>query len=631
MADSRPTNQSSPRRFEWRNAALLLAAGLLTAASVAAPASAQHRQDNNGRALDRNNRVGGDGTNSPRDTSVGSGPMVTGNQIVTGNVTGGRQFRGLVPYSDPGNFRGPTAGSLSREISTDRFVAESAGVPRANGPEVSLRQPTAFYGSRRATPPPVGYVPTVGATGGFIPTSPAAVTGELGNQPQNFGLDPTIRTGELMLPTLDQNNQQSILTASPLYGIRVWQNGTGPNDFLTPGVRPEDRGDRFRVDRNSIDRMRDEVFRAAGGRDARQEGGPGAEGDAPVPGAVQPLNTSIGAPAAQGSQGAVAPTTPGGGTVAAQPMTSALQPGALANSTATGQSFRQRLNVATDRQTPQLTLLRQHFERQGGVDSDVEANRRFNQERRAFQRDAAAQKGNQQQGQPGQAQPGQGQPGAGGAGGAGAGGAGAVPNVAPPARNDPGTAPANQAPSVPGQPAPERTPQQINSLAKDVPAEGLRKTLESAEKLMREQKFSQALEQYNVANDVAPNNGLIILGRANAQLAGSYYRRAESDLREAVAKSPEVVVAQFDLRSLVGEERLQVLVKDLKELASGGDQEARPLILLAYIAYNTGNEDQAAQYLAQAEQRVKGNDTLLQAWRKHWRLPEADAAPDDNK
>jgi len=628
MADSRPTNRSSPRKSDWRNAAFLVAAGLLTAASVAAPASAQYRQDNNGRALDKNNRVGGDGTNSPRDTSVGSGSMVTGNQIVTGNVTGGRQFRGLVPYGDAGNFRGPTGASLGREISTDRFVAESAGVPRANGPEVSLRQPTAFYGSRRATPPPVGYVPTVGATGGFIPTSPAAVTGELGNQPQNSGLDPTIRTGELMLPTLDQNNQQSILTASPLYGIRVWQNGTGPNDFLAPGARPEERGDRFRVDRSAIDRMREEVFRAArGGADAAREGEQGADGDAPVPGAVQPLNTSIGAPAAQGSQGAVAPTTPGGGTVAAQPMTSALQPGALANSTATGQSFRQRLNVATDRQTPQLTLLRQHFERQGGVDSDVEANRRFNQERRAFQRDAAAQKVNQQQpGQPGQAQPGQGQPGAGGAGGAGA-----VPNVAPPAQSAPGTAPANQASPAPGQPVPERTPQQIQSLAKDVPAEGLRKTLESAEKLMREQKFSQALEQYNVATDVAPNNGLIILGRANAQLAGSYYRRAESDLREAVAKSPEVVVAQFDLRSLVGEERLQVLVKDLKELASGSDQEARPLILLAYIAYNTGNEDQAAQYLTQAEQRVKGNDTLLQAWRKHWSLPEADAAPDDNK
>ena len=83
----------------WRRAALLVAAGLVSAA-LAAPASAQYRQDN-GRALDANPRAGSNGEN---DTSAGPGrtnPLVTGNQIITGNVTAGRQFRGPVGYTDP--------------------------------------------------------------------------------------------------------------------------------------------------------------------------------------------------------------------------------------------------------------------------------------------------------------------------------------------------------------------------------------------------------------------------------------------------------------------------------------------------------------------------------------------------
>ena len=55
-----------------------------------------------------------------------SGPGSIGNQIVTGNVTAGQQFRGFVPYSDPFAFRGDT-----RRQQLDRFIRQSAGVPIA--------------------------------------------------------------------------------------------------------------------------------------------------------------------------------------------------------------------------------------------------------------------------------------------------------------------------------------------------------------------------------------------------------------------------------------------------------------------------------------------------------------------
>jgi tetratricopeptide (TPR) repeat protein len=168
-------------------------------------------------------------------------------------------------------------------------------------------------------------------------------------------------------------------------------------------------------------------------------------------------------------------------------------------------------------------------------------------------------------------------------------------------------------------------PEKIGSIADGVQAQGLRDVLTGAEGLMRQQKFAEALQQYDVARQVAPNNALITMARANAELAASYYRRAETSLRDAVGRAPELVVAQFDLRGLVGEERLQTVVKDLKELGNNDPKQARPMLLLAYIAYNTGNEAQAGEYLAAAEQRAGGDDVLLNAWRRNWKIPAATA------
>ena len=73
-------------RRDWRCAAVLVAARLLATAGLAVtPASAQHRSENDGRALDRNTRVGSGGRN---DGCGGSGPVCAygrGGPMVTGN------------------------------------------------------------------------------------------------------------------------------------------------------------------------------------------------------------------------------------------------------------------------------------------------------------------------------------------------------------------------------------------------------------------------------------------------------------------------------------------------------------------------------------------------------------------
>ena len=109
---------------------------------------AQQRVGEEGRSLDANNRVGSGGYNSG-GISGNLLPGPTGNQIVTGNVTGGREFRGGVQYTDPHEFRGNVAGQ-----DFDRFIAGSSGAPQPfSGQNMVNNNFQPFYGQRLATAP----------------------------------------------------------------------------------------------------------------------------------------------------------------------------------------------------------------------------------------------------------------------------------------------------------------------------------------------------------------------------------------------------------------------------------------------------------------------------------------------
>jgi hypothetical protein len=170
-------------------------------------------------------------------------------------------------------------------------------------------------------------------------------------------------------------------------------------------------------------------------------------------------------------------------------------------------------------------------------------------------------------------------------------------------------------------------PVKIDSLAKGVPGKGLNELLSGAEGLMKEGKFSSALEKYDQAEQVAPNNSLIKLGRANAELGASYFARADQHLREAFAGDEALLMGQYDLRTFLGEDRLKVIANDLKDIANKEQNQVRPVFLLAYVAYNSGNERMAAGYLDLAEKRAGGKDPLIPKIRQRWTLPAAEEAP----
>jgi hypothetical protein len=171
-------------------------------------------------------------------------------------------------------------------------------------------------------------------------------------------------------------------------------------------------------------------------------------------------------------------------------------------------------------------------------------------------------------------------------------------------------------------------PLRITSFADGVKASGLKKLLTDAEKSMQAGKFTQALDYYDAAASVAPNNPMIVMGRAIAELGAGYYARAQVHIEQAFSTDPALLMARYDLKGFYGEDRLQYIVRDLKELAQTEQQQARPLFLLAFVAYSTENEQRTLDYLNMAEKRG-GSPAFYKSVKEHWRLvkPEPQAQP----
>ena len=168
-------------------------------------------------------------------------------------------------------------------------------------------------------------------------------------------------------------------------------------------------------------------------------------------------------------------------------------------------------------------------------------------------------------------------------------------------------------------------PVQIGSLAAGVKAEQLKGVLNNAETLMKEGKYVSALEQFNTAGQVVPNNPLVMVGQAHAELAAGYFKRADEHLRRAYETDPVLTMAQFDLKQSIGRERLALLISDLKEAARKQETDPSPAFLLAYLAYNTGAPEQAGMYLDLAQKRAGGDDKLYRLLKMNWAVPQTGA------
>jgi hypothetical protein len=180
---------------------------------------------------------------------------------------------------------------------------------------------------------------------------------------------------------------------------------------------------------------------------------------------------------------------------------------------------------------------------------------------------------------------------------------------------------ADQLLNRPQQPGMRPQPTKVTSLAEGIKSPGLKNLLTKAEELMKQGKFMPALDEYEAAGVVAQGNTLVMLGKANAELGAGLYERAAADMRRALLVDPVLTMAQFDLKEMMGQDRVETIVKDLKEIARKQEKEVTPALLLAYLAYNTGNETQAGVYLDLAQSRAGGQDAFIKLLQTHWHVP----------
>lgn len=596
-------------RVRW---ALLAAVGglPLVAGGIA---HAQIRVGQDGKALDANPQVGSGGYNSgyiPPDF------MNMGNRTVTGNVTGGREFRGFVPYTDPREFRGPTAG-----LGTDRFIARSSGVPMANQPApMPGGQAQPFYGRALAAPAPQGFEQQRIA-GVYTPAPQASSRDtQYGGGPISNQIIAVPMSSNLFLPgPIDpRTNQPTVVTASPLMGVRQWDM----SQLQQPGVlsqfagaRPSNFMDRLKLDPAAINAMREELVRSMGGSSSPAPQAQRPDTEPPAPGQPSAQGRNLAQPLPQPFD---APQTP---TMTGAAIDASITGGPLVAQNRIDQAVGARLTnvppaaVSTQYAELQKRLERYYTER---FQTDEDRYREFLKQLRAREAAEKAQK------QPD------------------------VPIVPPdltpatPATVDFGLPDyarmsreivdsirgARDVGNVPVVVKPK--PMQIQSLAEGVKPGPLANALKGAEDLMKQGNYLDAVDRYSLAEAIAPRNMLGTLGKAHAELGAGYYRRAAMSLRHALATDPTLMMGQYDVRAMIGVRRLETVVGDLKEAARKDESDTGSVLLLAYLAYNSGSEEQAAMYLELAQKRSEGKDEFFKLLRAHWALPgEAGGSADE--
>lgn len=511
---------------------------------------------NNGNALDANTQGGSYGSNSP--VQPPNTASLNGNQIVTGNATLGRSLQTNPGYAAPSQLRTSTGNEQFED-----FIRDSVGTPAPYSGQANFVAPHAFYGGTSTAAPPPGFMRN-DTTGAYVPVVPHEPT--MGYDTR-IGL---INPGGVSPSYEGLTPPMSILPQGPISGQQMYgpkQNPTISDLSTNPLFSAYQQWNSqalSQLNPSSIAQMRNELDQSA-----TQQPTPGSGPNA------QALNMPPG----------VTPST--------------LNPQAMntgpINASVTAQNNTQNQPGQMGQPNSQISP---------GLVSPAQQSTEYAELQARF---------NQLQGQ----QTGENSP----------------PSISQLLNGQQGTtsssssgsqnAPPEEAnhrhaelypPSVPPSPL------EIHSLATGIHARGLRNLMADAEAHMRRGQFAEALLRYGTAAEVAPNNPLIALGRAYAELGAGYYARADRDIRTALVTDPVLTMGRYDLKNFFGQDRLEFIVNDLKQIANNDKDNAHAPFLLAYIAYNNGSAAAATDYLNLAEQREHTPDPIYQVLRRDWNL-----------
>lgn len=123
--------------------------------------------------------------------------------------------------------------------------------------------------------------------------------------------------------------------------------------------------------------------------------------------------------------------------------------------------------------------------------------------------------------------------------------------------------------------------------------------LKSGDYFAAERRFLQA-------QDYRTGNPLIEVGMAHAQLGGGLYLSASLTLRNLMKTHPELLDTRYDRALLPAPSRLEDAVKLIRERIAAGEDRANYGFLLAYIGHQTGDKSLVEEGLKQ----VEGNESL---------------------
>lgn len=667
-------------KFRKQTYAGVLAA-LAGAAFLAAPAIGQMRVDTSGHAMDANTQVGSGGLNQ---TSTNT-PVWTQyqNALVTNNARNGFAFRGPtfnginlgVGYTDPFAFRGLVAGQ-----GVDQFIANSVGVPTMSDPTASsslYAQPSSpqqiFYGlsNHSVAPPGTDQVGSaqVGASG-TVGSAGYTLQQPMSQSPQDLRLGTIDYTAQTqILPKPDQvvvpgpvdssvnpsASAQQLLDASDLWGTLQINN---QNSLQLGQPNSNQNSNNGNNPNNNQPNQQSSIF----GSPAQQNPTMGL-GPTPVQSRIREIRQELTGQTpsqtgavlvgsnpnqANGNASLLKPLQPGGENSSFdQPLPEINSDNSLLKSSSltpaagdVGTEQSNRVYMPSEENLPPPTQqsaiyakLRQSMEEYNSTNSmtDEEANRKF-QEIRHLQELAntnAENGGNVLTG-----------PGAAPA---------ATPGALPPEIPAPGenavVAPKQEAVSGTSQsktespnfntlptnmgagpgmgvPPASAPPVPIDSFAAGIKSKGLSDLIASAEANVEQGHYDRAIAQYNEAIDAAPNNPLILLARATAELGGGYYAQANADIHVAVAQDPAVLLGQYDLQKHLGPQRVKSLVADLKQISQDSPDDTLHSFLLTFTYYNSHHVGQAAQWLETTDKRSGGQDPAIIQMKRYWNFSE---------
>jgi hypothetical protein len=565
-----------------------MAAAAVGGAGWAMPGRAwgQYRVENyDGHLLDASNRIGSNGYNSANVPAN----SVNSADIFLGNVTGYGAFRGNVEEPSLGAFQGYIPYQPSLVLEQQSGMQSPISAPTYNKPQVFYNQYTIGNNAQKG----FQQVPN---TGIYLAAPAPSV------QAQDYRLGATLNVpsasspqpGEIVGPGAvnpQADMTPSFLTNAPVGGVNAnapspITQGLGVNSTLQAGASGLSSG----LTQSDILRLRAEMTSdtlSAGAAGQLQSTTPGFLGtNNPLSTGLisnQPLSGAL-----SGTQ-SLSPIN-----LAEQATLQSVQISPGIGNLSTGQMERHYIPLPAPptEQSPEYAKLRALWDQYqtSHPKSDEQANRMYRaalQARQAYEqalsRAPAA-----------TARP-------------------TAPGAAAPTQQ-----PVPTAPETPSAPPP--APLQVGSIGEGIRYSGLSQLVREGESLSRQKKFRDAVGKFMDARQVAPNNMLIAIDLANAELGAGFYTDAEQALRDALTADPALLMGQYDLRSTIGDDRLQWLTADLKHLSAGGDS-ATPAFLLAYISYNTGHTDQAVEYLKLAQTRAGGQDDLTRSLADHWSLP----------